>query len=159
MRSHIYKSFKSSLCFVLDYYLKNRKISAIIRSNRDYLLANIKLDETLIDSLLSFNGVTEGQSHLLKSLSSNRHKNTELLWAMKYFDVAKFSNFVKCLRQTNQKTVARIIENGGGLQFLLYFIGVNRILDKNIILNYIKFAPRHYIIKSIFLKIIYVLTC
>ena len=114
MRSHIYKSFKSSLCFVLDYYLKNRKISAIIRSNRDYLLANIKLDETLIDSLLSFNCITEGQSRLLKSLSSNRHKNTELLWAMKSFDVAKFSHFVKCLRKTKQQTVARIMENGGG---------------------------------------------
>ena len=86
--------------------------------------------------------------------------DTELLWVMKSFDVAKFSNFLKCLRQTNQKTVARTMENGGGLQFVPYFIDVNRTLDKNIISNYmyIKFVPKHYINKSIFLKINYVLT-
>jgi len=43
-----------------------------------------------------------------------REKNEELLYVVKYIDKTEFSNFVKCLRHTNQKTVAKIVENGGG---------------------------------------------
>ena len=64
--------------------------------------------------------ITDEQSHAIKGQTSNRDKNGELLCLLGPFDETKFSNFVKCLRQTDQNTVARIIENGGGLKHDLY---------------------------------------
>ena len=96
-------------------------------------MENIQLSATLVSSLLSFNCITDAQSRLSQRQRSNlnvnktkresrfirgrypdRYKNTELLRTTRSFDVTKFSNFVTCLRQANQRTVARIMENGGG---------------------------------------------
>src|SRR6218665_1471468 len=117
----------------VDFYGKTRKRSAITRNNRDYLLENIHFSSTLITSLLSFDCITELQSrfiqrklshlnvnktkeksHFIQGHHSVRYKNTELLCTMSSFDDTKFSNFVTFLRQANQRTVARIMENGGG---------------------------------------------
>lgn len=75
----------------------------------------IDADEQLIASLLSLNCITEERSRFIQRQRSKLGKNAELLKAMKNIDETTFSNFAKCLRQTNQKTVAAITENGGGL--------------------------------------------
>jgi len=113
-------------------------------------MENIQLSSTLITSLFSFDCITELQSrliqrkrshlnvnetkeksHFIQGYHSVRYKNTALLCTMRSLDVSKFSNFVTCLRKANQKTVARIMENGGGLQYVLYikliFSGTGRL--------------------------------
>jgi len=92
------------------------KRSAIIRNNRNYLLKTIEPNDELIDSLIYLNCVTEEQRNFILKQCSNRNKNAELLRLVRSFDDTKFTKFVKCLRQTKQKTVARIVENGGGSQ-------------------------------------------
>lgn len=73
--------------------------------------------DEFITSLLSLNCLTKEQSHLIQRQRSYREKNLELLYFIKSFDGAKCSNVIKCLRQTKQKTAARIIEDGGGLKY------------------------------------------
>ena len=140
------------VCVFLDFYGKTKKRSAIIRNNRNYLLENIQPDDELIDSLFSLNCITEEQSHFIQRQHSNRCKNAELLYFMRFFDETKSSNFVKCLRQNNHKTVARIIENGGGIKnklyILVYYHHINKPhynddADKHLYSNYIKIVPRH----------------
>ena len=114
------------VCVFLDFYGKTKKRYAIIRNNRNYLLENIQPNDELIASLLSLNCITEEQSHFIQRQRSTQDKNAELLYVIETFDETKFSNFVKCLRKTNQKTVARIIENGGGLKNKLYISASNQ---------------------------------
>src|SRR6218665_2055552 len=92
----------------------------IIRNNRKYLENNIQPTDELISSLLSLNCITNEQSHFIQSQCSTREKNYELLHVMDSCDETKFSTFVNCLRRKNQRTVAKIIENGGGIKFKLY---------------------------------------
>ena len=107
---------KVDIVFVcVEFHRQTKKRYAIIRDNRNYLLENIEPNDELIASLLSLNCITDEQSRFIQRQRSNRETNAELLYIMKSFDQIKFSNVIKCLRQTNQKTVARIIENGGGL--------------------------------------------
>ena len=105
---------------VLDFYGKTKKSSAIIRNNKNYLLQNIQPNDQLITSLLSLNCMTEEQSQFIQRQRSNRFKSNELLRIVRSFDQTKSSTFVSCLRRTNQKTAAKIIENGGGLQFIFF---------------------------------------
>ena len=107
-------SFKTKLGLV-DYNGKTKRTSVIIRNNRDYLLEYIQPTGELIASLLSLNCITEEQRHLIERQHLTRDKNAEILQAVRSCDDTQCSNFVRCLRQTNQKTVARIVENGGGL--------------------------------------------
>src|SRR6218665_1033043 len=102
-------------CFS-GFYEESKKIPAIVRNNRNYFLENIQPKDELIDSLLSLNCITEVQSQNIKRQCSKRDKNAELLSDMKSFDESTFPNFEKCLHKTNQKSVAKIFENGGGLQ-------------------------------------------
>src|SRR6218665_2446655 len=101
----------------LDFYEEKKRISAITRNNRKYLLRKIQPTDELIDSLMSLNCITEEQSNFILKQCSNRNKNAELFRIVRSFDDTKFSNFVRCLRQTNQGTVARIVEHGGGLKY------------------------------------------
>src|SRR6218665_3370998 len=94
---------------------KDKKRHAIIRNNRNYLENNIQLNDELIASLFSLNCITYEQSHFIQRQSSTQDKNYELLYIMESFDEKKFSHFVNCLRRTSQRTVAKIIENGGGV--------------------------------------------
>jgi len=89
------------------------KISAIIRNNKKYLLENIQPNDGLISSLFSLNCIAEESSHFIRQQRS-RDKNAELLYIVKSFDETKFTTFVKCLRQTNQTEVARVVATGGG---------------------------------------------
>ena len=98
----------------LDFDEKTERRSAIIRNNRSYLLSNIQPNDEFIDSLLFLNCLTHEQSHFIERQRLNRDKNEEVMYFVRSFDDTKFVNFVKCLRQTNQKTVARIMDNGGG---------------------------------------------
>src|SRR6218665_3415719 len=103
----------------LDFDEKPKRRSAIVRNNhnRSYLLSNIQPNEEFIDSLFFLsNSLTYEQSHFIQRQRFNRDKNDELLYIIRSFDETKFLNFVKCLRQTNQKTVARILDNRGGYQ-------------------------------------------
>src|SRR6218665_32763 len=104
----------TSLC-VLDFYGMTKKRHTIIRNNINYLLNNIQPDDKFIASLLSLDCITEEQSHFIQRQRSTRDKNYELLYIEESFDETKFSNLVNCLRRTNQRTVAKIIENGGGV--------------------------------------------
>jgi len=97
-----------------------KKRHAILTNNRNYLVENIQPNDELLASLLSLNCITEEQIHFIQRHRSTRDKNYELLYIMESFDETKFSSFVNCLRRTNQRTVAKIIENGGGLTFKLY---------------------------------------
>src|SRR6218665_2540406 len=90
------------------------KRAAFIRNNRNYLLKTIQPSDEFISSLLSLNCITEEQCYFIKRQCSERKKNSELLESMRSFNERKFSNFVKCLRQTNQAEVARIVSKGGG---------------------------------------------
>ena len=99
----------------VGFYWKTKKRSAHIRNNRKYILENINSSEELINSLLSLNCITEKQSQFIQRQRSNRVKNAELLRIVRSFDNNKSSNFIKCLQRTNQKTMAKILENGGGL--------------------------------------------
>ena len=104
------------VCVILDFYGRTKKRNAIIRNNKTYLLENIQPNDELIASLLSLNCITEEQSHFIQRQRLNRDKNDELLFIVESFDETKISTFVKCLRENNQKTVASIIENGGGIK-------------------------------------------
>jgi len=75
--------------------------------------------------MLHLNCITEEQSYVIQRQRLNRDKNDELLHVMRSFDETMVSNFVKCLRQTNQRTVARVIESGGGLKYKLYLKSQN----------------------------------
>ena|SRR6218665_2074716 len=109
--------FKIHDCVCIsDFYGKTKRRRAIIRNNRNYLLENIQPNAELIALLLSQNCITEEQSHLIQRHRSAQDKNDELLYVVEFFDETKFSNFVKCFRHINQKTVAKIIENGGGVK-------------------------------------------
>ena len=108
-----------SLC-VLEFYGRTKKRYTIIRNNRKYLENNIQPKDELISSLLSLNCITEEQSHFIQSQRSTRDKNYKLLYIMDSCDETKFSTFVNCLRRKNQMTVAKIIENGGGIKFKFY---------------------------------------
>src|SRR6218665_376974 len=101
----------------LDFYEEKKRISAITRNNRKYLLRKIQPTDELIDSLMSLNCLTEEQSNFILKQCSNRNKNAELMRIVRSFNDKKFSHFVQCLRQTNQRTVAKIVENGGGSEY------------------------------------------
>src|SRR6218665_221217 len=103
----------------LAFYAKTRRRSAVIRNNRTYLLENIQPTDKLIASLLSLDCITKEQHHFIQRQRSKRYMNAELLYLMKSFDDTKSSNLLKCLRQSNHGTLARILENGGGLQYLM----------------------------------------
>lgn len=90
---------------------KTEKRSAIIRKNANYISKTRQANDELIDSLFSLNYITEEQRHFIQQQHSQRDKNDELLQVVRFFDDTKFSNFVKCLRETHHKTVTRIIEN------------------------------------------------
>ena len=100
----------------LDFDQPTKRRSAIIRNNRNYFLSNIQPNEEFIDSLFFCNCLTYEQSQFIGRQRLNRDKNDELLYFIRSFSETKFLNFVKGLRQTNHKTVARIMDNGGGLQ-------------------------------------------
>lgn len=97
-----------------DFYGKSKKRSAIIRNSQSYLLENIHPTDEFIDSLLSLNCITDEESQFIQRQSSTRDKNAELLRYLRSFDDKTSSNFVKCLRRTNQTEVAKLVENGGG---------------------------------------------
>ena len=113
---------RSDVIGLSAFYGNNKRRSAIVRDNRHYLARNIQPSDEFIDSLFSSDCITEKQRHFFQRQLSDYDKNTELSYILSSFDEAKFSNFVKCLKQTNQKTVAKIMENGGGLQFKLVSI-------------------------------------
>ena len=108
-----------SLC-VLEFYGKTKKRYAIIRNNRNYLENNFEPNDELLASVLSLNCITEEQCLVIQRQRSTREKNCKLMDVLKSFDETKLSTFVNCLRHTNQRTVAKIIENGGGLTFKFY---------------------------------------
>jgi hypothetical protein len=96
-----------------DFYERSKKHSAICRNNKEFLLKNIQPNAEFIDALFSLNCITGKKRHFIKRQNSTRDKNRELLYAVNSFDEKKFSDFAKCLRQTNQTEVAKIIVNGG----------------------------------------------
>src|SRR6218665_3640284 len=96
------------------FFGKTKKTSAIIRSNRHYFLANIQPTYEFIRTLLRLNCIKQDESHFILRQQSTLDRNEKLLYFLRSFDETKFSNFVKCLCQTNQKAVARIVDNGGG---------------------------------------------
>lgn len=105
--------------WVLDFYGKTKKRQAIIRNNRNYLENNIQINDDIFAALLYLNCITEEQSHFIQRKRSARDKNDELLNVVETFDETSYLNFVNCLRETNQKTLAKITENGGGLNHRL----------------------------------------
>src|SRR6218665_3058612 len=100
-------------CLILGFYEATNRRYAIIRNNRNYFVENIQPNNELISSLLSMKCITKEKSLFIQRHRLMRNKNDALLYAMKSFDEMKFSNFVRCLRRSNQKTVAKIIEKGG----------------------------------------------
>lgn len=103
----------------LDVYGKTKRRKAIVRNNRNYLLDNMQPKGELIASLLSLSCITEEECHFIQRQRSTRYRNERLLHIMESLDDTNFSKFFKCLRQTNQTTVTKIIENGGGLKYKL----------------------------------------
>ena len=105
---------------ILDFYGRTKRRCAIVRNNKTYLLENIQLNDELIALLLSNNCITTEQRHFIQLQRSMRDKNEKLLHIMASFDRKDFPNVVRCLRRTNQLTVAKITEIGGGLKQKLY---------------------------------------
>lgn len=100
-----------------DFNRKATRSSALIRQTRNYLLENIELSDALINSLLTLNCITEEQSQLIQGQRSRKEKNAKLLYCTGSLDQTESSNFVNCFRRNNQRTVASIVENGGGLAY------------------------------------------
>ena len=107
----------------IDFYGKAKKRSAVIRNNRNYFVDNIKPTTELIAALLSHNCITEEQAHFIQRQRYTRDKNDTLLYVMESVDETYFSCFVTWLQHTNQKTVAKIMENGGGFKYKLSLTG------------------------------------
>lgn len=104
----------------IDFYGNTKRRRAIFRNNKKYILENIHPNDELVASLLSLNCITEEQSQLIQQQRSERDKNDELLYVLESLDETQFLKFVQCLRRNNQKTVAKIIENGGGSKYNMY---------------------------------------
>lgn len=117
-----------SLCIgffiCLDFYRKTMITSAIIRNNRNYLLENIMMDNSLMSWLLNFNCATKAQIHLIGRQRSMRDKNAKLLYIIKSSDETQSSKLVKCLRKSNQIEVAKVIATGGGSLLTLHEISI-----------------------------------
>lgn len=112
--SVVKRSLLMLLFNIVGFYEQTKKRSAILRNNRNYLIENIDPSDELISSLLSLKCIAEEQSDFIQRQRSKRDKNAELLNFLRSFDQQTSSNFIKCLRRNNQKTVGRVIENGGG---------------------------------------------
>lgn len=104
------------VCSFLDFYEKTKKRQAIILNNRDYLLDNIEPNDELIACLVTLNCITKKERQFILRQRSKRKKNVSLLHIMRSFDEAQFLAVVKYLREVNEKTLAKVIESGGGLK-------------------------------------------
>ena len=86
-------------------------------------METLRLREGLIDQLRLCDCLTDVQSRLLKRQTVTngkrkligRNNNSDLLHFMRSCDETRRSDCLRCFRQSSQKLVTKVIDNGGGL--------------------------------------------
>src|SRR6218665_2829083 len=109
------------LSIIVDFYRELRRWSVIFRTNRTYFLESLET-KGVNERLRSADCLTDTEFRLVNRqilISGNvklsrKNNNQELLHILRSPDEARLSNIIRCLRQSNQKLSARIVENGGG---------------------------------------------
>ena len=99
------------------------RISVVLRSNQSFLLETMRLREGLIDQLRWSDCLTDVQARLLnrqkvtngKRKLISRNNNSDMLHIMRSCDDTRRTDSFRCLRQSGQTLVAKVLDNGGGL--------------------------------------------
>src|SRR6218665_3917028 len=120
-----------------------RKI-VILRSNQSFLVENMRLREGLIDQLRLSDCLTDVQARLLnrqtvvneKTKPITRNNNSDLLHVIRSCDDTRRSDCLRCLRQSVQKLVTKVTNNGGGLPWNYNYSSL-LVLDSNLELLFI----------------------
>src|SRR5688572_14944090 len=92
--------------------------SHVIANNHQFLMENIN-SSRLIDLLHENNCITdEERDHLNKQPFSSNRNDALLRWMKTFsFKKGKGQKVLECLRQTNQNSVADLLEKGGGKNY------------------------------------------
>lgn len=96
------------------FYAKVGSRDAIYRNNRQYFEQNIEM-HSLVKLLRSDDCLTDFEGRIIGRQKHNQLKAfSRLETVLKRIDDVRHSTFLLCLRQTNQKLVTKVVENGGG---------------------------------------------
>src|SRR6218665_759827 len=98
------------------------RISVVLRSNQSFLLETVRLREGLIDQLRWSDCLSDVQARLLnrqtvtsgKSKLVSRNNNSDLLDIPRSCDETRRTDSFRCLRQSGQTLVAKVLDNGRG---------------------------------------------
>ena len=109
--------------FVVVAFNKIHRVSVTLKSNQSFLVENMHLHDGIIDQLRLSDCLTDVQTRLLnrqtvvsgKRKLISRNNSPDLLHIMRSCDDTRRSDFFRCLRQSDQKLVTKVIDNGGGL--------------------------------------------
>src|SRR6218665_2028277 len=108
---------------VVVAFNKLHRAILILRVNQSFLMETMRLREGLIDQLRLCDCLTDVQSRLLnrqtvtngKRKPISRNNSSDLLHVMRSCDdILIRSNCFRCFRQSSQKLVTKVIDNGGG---------------------------------------------
>lgn len=102
---------------------KSHETIAVLRSNHSFFVEIMRFPEGLIDQLRLCDCLTDVQSRLLKrqTVTSgkrkliNRNNSSDLLHFISSCDDIRRSDCFRSLRQSSQKLVMKVIDNGGGM--------------------------------------------
>ena len=108
---------------VVVAFNKIHRVIFILRSNQSFLMETMDLRKGLIDQLRLCDCLTDVQSRLLnrqkvisgKSKLISRNNSSDLLHVIRSCDYTRRSDCFRCFRQSSQKLVTKVIDNGGGL--------------------------------------------
>src|SRR6218665_807027 len=110
-------------CNVVVAFNKIHQLIAVLRSNHSFLVEIVRLTEGLTENLRLSDCLTDVQSKLLKRQTVTngkrkligRNNNSDLLHFISSGDDTRRSDCLRCFRQSSQKLVTKVIDNGGGL--------------------------------------------
>lgn len=115
---------------LLVYYEYIEKRATIIRNNQNFLLEFIEPNDKLIEALVSSACITQHQADSIGKLQRIRDKNEELLQQLRPYESDKYAAFKRCLYETDQHSVARVLENGGGSYVILLKLFYSNLLGR-----------------------------
>lgn len=100
---------------VLAFYQELDRKVAVLKNNKSYIIENVQL-KGLIKQLRSADSLSDVEARLVSRTQDKKplSVNSEYFVAARFFDDAKLSTVIQCLRQSNQNLLRRIEENGGG---------------------------------------------
>ena len=127
----VLKSYISTNAHLDDLFLdfavvvalnKLHRVTINFRSNESFLMETMRLCEGLINQLRLCDCLTDVQSGLLnrqtvtsgKRKLISRNNSSDLLHVIRSCDDTKSSDCFRYLRQSGQKLVTKVVDNGGG---------------------------------------------